>query len=185
MGLLKTVILALLNKSMVQRFLISDTHFAHDSVYKFTDKNGDLIRPWASNAEEGDAIMVENWNKVVKPNDKVYHLGDVAMRRKGLKVLALLNGKKVLIRGNHDIFKLKDYTEYFEQIHGLIKVKATYLSHVPLHPNCLPVWCKLNVHGHLHSNVIEDDEGTPDPRYRNICVEHTNATPIPFEEVIL
>ena len=68
--------------------------------------DGTKMRPWDT-AEEGDAAMVERWNSVVGDNDKVIHLGDVAIPRRGLKVLEQLKGRKVLIRGNHDIFKLQ------------------------------------------------------------------------------
>ena len=65
------------------------------------------MRPW-DNAEEMDEALVERFNKVVGPKDKVYFLGDVAMRKPGLQVVNRLNGDLVLIKGNHDIFDLKD-----------------------------------------------------------------------------
>ena len=164
---------------MVDRFLISDTHFGHDGAYKFTDSEGNRIRPWAENAEEGDAIMVERWNSVVKPKDKVYHLGDVAIPRRGLKILEQLQGRKVLVKGNHDIFKLKDFLKYFEEIHGVTKIYQSYLTHIPLHPNCLPAWCLQNIHGHMHSSRMEDE------RYVNVSVEQINATPIHFDEIFI
>lgn len=46
--------------------------------------------------------MVEQWNKLVKPKDRIYVLGDVAIKRSGLKILEQLNGRKVLVKGNHD-----------------------------------------------------------------------------------
>ena len=42
--------------------------------------------------------MVKRWNETVRPNDKVYHLGDVVINRKALKTLGRLNGEKVLIK---------------------------------------------------------------------------------------
>ena len=80
------------------------------------------MRPWASNSEQGDQIMADNWNRVVGQGDKVYHLGDVAIGRKGLDILDRLNGRKILIKGNHDIFKAKDYLEYFKDIRGSHKL---------------------------------------------------------------
>ena len=75
------------------------------------------MQDWET-ADEMDDAMVENWNSVVKPHDKVYHLGDAVIQRRCLKTLGRLNGKKQLIRGNHDIFRTKEYMEYFEEIHG-------------------------------------------------------------------
>ena len=66
----------------MERYFISDTHFGHDPVYKFTNFDGTRVRDFAENSEEGDALMVERWNKTVGPNDRVYHLGDVAFPRR-------------------------------------------------------------------------------------------------------
>jgi len=86
-------------------FLVSDTHFGHMGVCKFTRNDGvTKLRPY-STPEEMDEDMIAKWNAKVKPTDKVYHLGDVVINRKALPTLHRLNGDKVLIRGNHDIFR--------------------------------------------------------------------------------
>ena len=54
-------------------FFTSDTHFGHKNLLKIGKG-----RPFDT-IEEHDEALIENWNKVVKPNDLVYHLGDVAM----------------------------------------------------------------------------------------------------------
>ena len=94
-------------------FLTADTHFSHAGVCKFLRHDGTKLRPW-DNPEEMDEFMVERWNKVVRPNDKVYHLGDVVIARKALAILDRLNGDKVLIKGNHDIFKITDYLKHID-----------------------------------------------------------------------
>lgn len=134
------------------------------------------MRPWDDYQEMEDAL-VENWNRVVGVNDRVYHLGDVAIKRSGLKVLEKLNGKKVLIRGNHDIYKLSDYTPYFEDIRGCNVIDCIALTHVPVHPESFQGRWKGNIHGHLHHNKHAD------PRYYNVCVECIDYTPIDFELV--
>ena len=92
-------------------WLTSDTHFGHAGVCRFTLDDGvTKLRPWTDPGEMDEA-MVKLWNDRVRPNDKVYHLGDVVINRKSLSILDRLNGDKVLIRGNHDIFKLEDYTK--------------------------------------------------------------------------
>ena len=168
-------------------FFISDTHFGHEGAYKYTNYDGTPMRPWDS-AEEGDAVMAERWNSVVGPKDKVFHLGDVAIPRRGLKVLEPLNGRKILVAGNHDIFKLKDYMPYFEDICGTRKYKDFTLSHVPQHPDCLPHWAKANLHGHLHNNTMKriDEAGNEvvDTRYFNVAVERINYTPMDFDEIV-
>lgn len=171
---------------MTKTWLVSDTHFGHDNVYtKFTDrKTGLPIRPWAANAAEGDEIMRETWNSRVRPNDKVYHLGDVAIPRRGLQMMEGLHGRKVLIRGNHDIFKLKDYVDYFEDIRGTHKMADTILTHYPIHPESIPLrWCRGIIHGHTHTNMVVLTDGSIDKRYENVCIEYTDMGPIEFEEV--
>lgn len=168
----------------MKTWLVSDTHFGHDNMYKFTDgRTGELVRPWASDASEGDEIMREVWNARVKPEDKVYHLGDVSIPRRGMKCMIGLNGRKVLIRGNHDIFKLKDYTEYFADIRGTHKLADVILSHYPIHGESIPQWCRGIIHGHIHSNLVRLADDTPDPLYENVSIEFTNQGPIEFEEV--
>ena len=123
-----------------------------------------------------DEAMVANWNNVVKPKDKVYHLGDVVINRKALSLLERLNGDKVLIKGNHDIFKLNDYSKYFRDIRGYHVMDKCILSHIPVHRS-QSIRFRSNIHGHLHSNVLDDSW------YINVCVEHTNFTPIAWEEI--
>lgn len=179
---------------MPTTFLISDTHFGHEktcSVFKRPD--GTPLRPFAS-AEEMDEAMVSRWNARVRPSDKVYHLGDVVINRKFLSVLARLNGDKVLIRGNHDIFNLKDYSQYFRDVRGYDVKNGMILSHVPVHTDSLARF-GCNVHGHLHANRVMRPRGVDattgeilysnqiDPRYHCVSVEHTDYGPISLEEV--
>lgn len=162
---------------MTNTLFIADTHFSHRNILSFTHDDKPL-RSFNS-VEEMDEVMVERWNNVVREYDRVYHLGDVVINKKALQILDRLNGKKILIKGNHDIFKLKDYTPYFEDIraykvmpkHGII------CSHIPIHPECLARW-KLNIHGHLHGNVMADK------KYFSVCVERINYTPISFDEIL-
>jgi calcineurin-like phosphoesterase family protein len=156
-------------------FLISDTHFGHGNILNFKDKEGNAVRPFSS-VEEMDETLIENWNKVVKPSDKIYHLGDVSIPRKGLDCLARCNGDKILIRGNHDIFKLKDYMQYFRDVRGYNVIHGFIFSHIPIHSESKGRF-KANIHGHLHTNKLEDKF------YFNVSVEQINYTPINFEEI--
>lgn len=163
-------------------FFISDTHFNHSKILQFGRKQ-------FSSVEEMNSIMVENWNKVVKPTDIVWHLGDVVMEPQGEKdfeILGKLNGDKRLICGNHDSdFKIKEYQKYFTKIFGCYDFGPRYsnrdckfiLSHIPVHPIQFNR-CQYNIHGHLHDELVDD------PRYISVCVEKTNYTPISFEEIM-
>jgi calcineurin-like phosphoesterase family protein len=166
-------------------FLTSDTHFGHAGVCHFLREEGTKLRPW-DNPEDMDEEMVKRWNDTVRPNDKVYHLGDVVINRKALKILDRLNGDKVLIKGNHDIFKLNDYSPYFRDIRSYHVMNGTILSHIPLHESALYRF-GTNIHGHLHTNRVMTEiwgEYKIDPRYHCVCVEQTGFAPILFEDVI-
>lgn len=169
-------------------FLVSDTHFGHTGVCRFTRDDGvTKLRPW-DNADEMDEEMVRRWNDRVRPNDKVYHLGDVVINRKALKTLSRLNGDKVLIRGNHDIFRDTEYREYFRELRAYHVMNGMILSHIPIHTASLGRF-GVNIHGHLHANRVMhrdlfSDEELLDPRYHCVCVEQTDFAPILFEDVI-
>ena len=176
-------------------FLVSDTHFGHAGVCRFTHQNtGVKIRPW-TDPDEMDEAMVKLWNERVKPTDKVYHLGDVVINRKALGIMRRLNGDKVLIRGNHDIFRDDEYRQHFRELRAYHVMNGMILSHIPLHPDSLGRF-GVNIHGHLHSNrvmktgkTIDFGVGTFTPqeidtRYHCVCVEQTDFAPILFEDVI-
>lgn len=166
-------------------FLISDTHFGHENMYTFVEEDGTRTRHEFKDATEADHKMIENWNKVVQPTDKVYHLGDVFINRKARFILSALNGKKRLIKGNHDIFPLKDYVDYFDDIRATHPLEDFILSHIPLHTSQVGEGrrFKFNVHGHLHRKVVLDKTSRPDVYYKSVCVEHINYTPIELSEI--
>lgn len=167
-------------------FLVSDTHFGHAGVCRFLREDGTKLRPW-DNPEEMDEYMVKVWNETVKPTDKVYHLGDVVINRKALNILHRLNGDKVLIRGNHDIFRDDEYRKFFRELRAYHVMNGMILSHIPIHTESLGRF-GVNIHGHLHAQRVMVDNGyggrVIDPRYHCVCVEQTDFRPILFEDVL-
>lgn len=163
-------------------FLVSDTHFGHAGVCRFMRDDGfTKLRPWDDPAEMDEA-MVKAWNDVVGPKDKVYHCGDVVINRKALATLERLNGDKVLIKGNHDIFRVEDYTKHFRDIRAYHVMNNMILSHIPLHPESQGRFA-ANIHGHLHDKRVLKD-GVVDPWYFNVSVECVDFKPILFEDVL-
>ena len=163
-------------------WLISDTHFGHVNIYKFYDYDGNKTRKF-DDIEECENLMIENWKSMVGEKDKIYHLGDVAMPRSGLKKLEGLPGRKILIKGNHDPFDIKDYLKYFEDVVASVKIGKFILSHYPIHPQEIPEWCSGNIHGHTHSMNVKFPNGEIDPLYINVCVEKTDYAPILFDHI--
>lgn len=151
-------------------FLISDTHFGHANIIKYASRPFDSV-------EEMNEAMVENWNSVVKQGDKVYHLGDVTMNSKSLDIMSRLNGRKVLIKGNHDTQKLKFYTPHFYDIRGSHELDNFILTHIPVALEQSARYAQGNIHGHLHEKNMDNHW------YINVSVEQINYTPIAFDDI--
>lgn len=166
---------------MTDIWLISDTHFGHKNILNFTRDDGSPLRPFRY-LEEMKQILFDNWASVVKPGDKVYHLGDVAfsqMGKKDLADMAKLPGQKRLVLGNHDKYQSQDYLKVFHRLNGLHNLRNVWVSHAPIHPDSLNRKNMIgNAHGHLHYRKLAD------PRYFNCSVECIDYTPINLDEVI-
>lgn len=156
-------------------FIVSDTHFHHANMLKFTDQYGNRVRTF-DDVNHMNEHMVERWNSVVRPQDKVYHLGDVALGKDNLDILDRLNGHKRLVRGNHDIYNTGLYLKYFDEVYGSRVLDHMIFTHIPIHPESLSRFTG-NVHGHIHERP---EFG---PRYFNASVERIDYTPISIEDI--
>ena len=179
-------------------WIVSDTHFNHTNIIRYCN------RPYPGVWEMNEAL-IENWNSVVKEQDKVYHLGDVYFSKHWKSktgaehdipkdqrtieadgLLSRLNGKKRLLLGNHDDGKDKLLLKHFQKI-GVWRQFTEFgllLTHVPVNPYCFDEGktgeqrkYNCNVHGHVHQNSLRDK------RYVNVSVEVTGYTPINIEEL--
>lgn len=168
---------------MVNIWFISDTHFFHENILTFKDNDGNLIRPGFKNVEEMNERIVDNWNSMIKPQDKVYHLGDVACgvqeQHQFTHLMGRLNGHSRLMIGNHDNIHQPAY-KWFERIElwtgGKFKQYNFVASHIPLRPDQMRDG-EYNVHGHIHQNILDDNH------YINVCVEHTDYKPVHLDEI--
>ena len=180
----------------MQIWLTSDNHFWHENIYKFiyTDKFGveRRVREQFKDAKEGNEFMLQAWRDQIKPEDHLWHLGDVTMFRGNHMVHAFvgliqsLPGHKRLILGNHDHYDMKVYREAgFQKIRGSNKIDNLLLTHYPVHHTSIPARCIGNVHGHTHIQADLAPMVTQERiiKWRNICVERTGYRPIPIEEV--
>ena len=129
-------------------FAISDTHFGHSKIIEYCN------RPFA-NVEEMDQKLIKNWNETVSNNDIILHLGDFALcgKERIKEIVSKLNGKKILILGNHD-----NYSEQFYRdagFHTVSRFPILYndfylLSHAPLTlSDKLPY---ASIYGHVHND---------------------------------
>ena len=84
-------------------YYTADTHFCHANVMRYDN------RPW-DDVDTMEADMIERWNRKVGAGDDVYILGDFCFGNSEdwRRILPQLNGRKHLIKGNHDLRKFPD-----------------------------------------------------------------------------
>ncbi len=179
-------------------FVISDLHLGHAGMLSFETTPGQRLRPFL-NLHEMHGAIIDGWNSVISPSDKVYVLGDVSMKRNKMiqGLIHDLPGKKRLVRGNHD---LGDDSWYkgcgFQRIYGVRQIDGVWLTHVPMHPQSLSGRAVGNIHGHLHERKIIIPRyletvraGTnmwpyEDQRYWNACVEPMGYVPRTIASIV-
>ncbi len=169
---------------MAKIFVWSDQHFNHDNMYKFTGLDGKRVRPQLDSAKEADEYMLDCYNDVVKPQDHVYWLGDVAINKEGIRFAKKFHGHKRLVLGNHDDHDTRRYHDVgFKKVRGLHRMGGLWLSHAPMHwgaEHSEERKGKIigNVHGHIH------EQPSPTPWHYNVCVEWTRYFPIELDRII-
>lgn len=161
-------------------WLVSDTHFGHKNIIKYCD------RP-----KDHESRIIKAWNSLVRPEDTVLHLGDLAVwygpnEDFWLRTASELPGNKKLIRGNHDKRKDRIYADLgFELIPEFvqeIKGQRVLFSHYP-DENRTAEW-DINVHGHIHNNVLDPRLAMTKRRYKNISIEVMDYKPIQACEIL-
>lgn len=163
-------------------FFSSDYHFFHANVIKYCN------RPFTS-VEDMNETMIVNHNSKVSPNDTTYMLGDIAFVKNindAIKVLNRMNGKKVLITGNHDSrnLKIQEFRNCFELISPLLEVKVDNQLIVLCHysMNC---WNKshhksFHLFGHSHGSMPDN----PNSLSFDVGVDTNNFYPYSYNEVV-
>lgn len=112
-------------------FFTSDTHFGHANIIQYCK------RPFRDVSHMNEAL-IEKWNSKVGPGDTVYHLGDFCMGPKeNVNIRKSLNGKVILVKGNHDKKNEIHLAAGFDEIHKRLEIVVDgyklYLAHIPIH----------------------------------------------------
>jgi len=159
-------------------------------------KNIVLYRGW-NDAEEHDAFLIQEWNKVVHKRDTTYIIGDVTMEKPNdYYKLDLLNGRKIVVLGNHDKHQnVKELLQYVDGVAGAVDYKGYILTHVPVHPNEVQFY-RGNIHAHIHhENKLEevivndsylDKDSKPAPtrhKYFNVDAHLIGYRPLSIEDL--
>jgi calcineurin-like phosphoesterase family protein len=158
-------------------FFTSDTHFGHGGAL------GLYGRPFASVPAMNEA-MIEQWNEAVDADDKVWHLGDFAIRQPRTVVealLARLAGHKHLVAGNNDGAvtteaigwdSIQPYAEIAVDGIGLV------LCHYPFRSWRGMAKGSVNLHGHSHGRL------KPQPRQFDVGVDVWGFRPVTLRTIL-
>jgi calcineurin-like phosphoesterase family protein len=140
--------------------------------------------------------MIEKWNAVVDPGCVVYHLGDFSMGPKeNVFIRKRLNGKIILIKGNHDRKDTLLKEAGFDEIHRKLEIEIDghklFLAHIPLqldpgkrwYPEELksqpPEYYDYFLCGHVHT------EWKRKGKIINVGVDVSNFTPLTLAELLV
>ncbi len=172
---------------MAKTFFTSDLHLGHDKEFIYKPRGFNTV-------VEHDAAIIERWNNVVSAEDTVYILGDVIMgdQDAGIEKLKQLNGKKIIVFGNHDTTsKVAKYREIGITDIGyanMFKYKKIhfYLSHYPTITSNMEKSTNIHEHiinlfGHTHSPQKFYYEM---PFMYNVSMDAHNCTPVEIEDII-
>ena len=149
---------------MSKVYFIADTHFAEQDVFEMSGENR-----FFNSVMEKDETIIANWNKTVTPGDTVFILGDFGKT----SYMERLNGKKFLIKGNHDGHKMVD-SEY-----PILYKDFFILSHKPQF--ILEDGPYANIFGDVHNNPIYK---TVTSRSYCVCACRNGWTPVSWEHII-
>lgn len=133
-------------------YYIGDTHFGDKRVMELAG------RPYSSTIEM-DNDIVSQWNSRVKADDTVYILGDFAFDDISAQIVEKLNGKKILLLGNHDerlslkTLRKFDCIKMIETIED--SKRSVCLCHYPLLSYNNSVYGGYHVFGHIHNNTSD------------------------------
>ena len=150
-------------------YIISDLHFGHENL---------ATHRGFKNAKEQDAFIISNWNRIIKPKDTVWILGDITMEKANYDVLDSLNGYKKVVLGNHDKPQhTKELLKHVNSVCGVFRYRRVLFTHVPIHESEFR-YISVNIHGHIHEKIIDDD------RYFNVSCEAVNYTPVLLQDIL-
>ena len=167
-------------KEISEFYITSDTWFGRPQIIDIAKRHQ------FSTIEDMNNQLVKNWNKVVKSDDLVFHLGNFAWDpHTARSILKKLKGKIFFLIGNSDD-ALLEVAEEFSNIEILdpqiieLSQFDSILCHYPL-----DVWngkSSGTIHFHGHTVFSHKTDLRASNRV-NVCTDFWNYSPIKFSTI--
>ena len=161
-------------------YFTSDLHLGHCTVLKH--------RPEFGSIDEMNETFISNINETVTARDTLYILGDLTFRigeDEANDLIRRINGRKILLRGNHDVEYDPGLFERISDYEVLKYNKKVYvLMHYPL-----VCWDKMRfgavqLHGHIHSGAGYNDRHHEMGRLQfDVGVDANGYRPVPISVI--
>ena len=161
-------------------YILSDNHFNHWNINRYCKRK-------YPNLNTMNRDMIKKWNSIVKKNDMVIHLGDIIFTKGASeeidKIIKQLNGRLILIRGNHD---RKSYSWYLshgfdfiaDKVYWEYNKKKIMFIHDPNRIEHRDLRkCDFIIHGHRHNKGLFVSR-RKHCRIVNVSVEQLNYNPM-------
>lgn len=185
----------------MKTWICSDLHINHKNILQYCPHRlpvgftGELPEDVTDLVNEMNAQIIANHNSVVGPDDEVYFLGDICMGKisEAPTYIRQLNGKKYLVKGNHDkslhkLIKnnpdLMDMFFWIRDVHEMSykfgdKKVNLFMSHFPHY-----AWNGMNTgtihtHGHLHGSPC-----SVTGRIMDVGIDTNNLFPYNMDDVV-
>ncbi|WP_068083156.1 metallophosphoesterase [Polycladidibacter stylochi] len=148
-------------------FFTADPHFGHENIIN-------LCRRPFKDSDEQTSQLIANWNSIIGEKDHVFVLGDFAHRApKGslYSIFSSLNGRKSLIKGNHDHSETlslpwvshdpnKPQLAITDQLTVKINRQPFFLCHYAMRTWPAEHQGAIHLFGHSHGNLPDHNQST-------------------------
>ncbi len=157
----------------MNNFFTADLHLNHRAIIQYCN------RPFPD-VNTMNRQILENWNSVVQPEDRVYVVGDIGFG--DLRTLLdRLNGHIILIEGGHDRRVVNQCRSRFSAVVPLLDInigeQSITLCHYALRVWNKSHWGSYHLYGHSHGKL----EGIG--KSMDVGVDTHNYFPYSWDEI--
>ena len=166
-------------------FMTSDSHLGHFNICKYCH------RPFTSRSEM-DQTLINNWNSVVPEDGIVVHCGDFMLPhdnniKEYMHYLNKLNGRVLLLRGNHDRIDLMTENEKLISVQDKAMIEVDSIKIYAEHYPCAAFNGDYHIYGHIHTlsdgvcyGMDAEALGAMKKTTYDVGVDQNNYTPVSY-----